>query len=918
MSQINDNKKYITKLILDILNSNSTMLKKHLIEDSSKQIVNETVNSIPFQDELNSFFFAGIYNGDLNILGDLTCHNLTIDGIDITHFQSLLDSLNGSEQFQRLLNNNINIPSTLTLDDLSSNFLEISEVNLSTQVSNLKRNETNPGLNNKNNNNVGYIAVDYIRNRGPDDLLINTYDRGFLGDFYGKSVIRTTNDTSFNKGELHIESSDLLYLQFISDLNDGFIIYDTNKINYIKLSSVIGLKTINLGMIGENIYFNFQSGIFNLNASNIVEINSSIHINLLIDNNSIIKIQNSIDDVYLKEHAQITFRHESNGPNQNLIIKQTGSSNSHFDLLSDGNIQIRSLKSTKINANDSSYFKVTNNETNIGQRCDLELNLNVTQINPNSSLIIKSSSTASDSIKIYNYNIINSNTVTGGIDIDAGNKGIDILATGGPISIDAQYASSNFSLATNDNGQDLTISVTGNTNSSLILESSGTKADAVQINATNGGIDISASGASAGEDIDITATGSSVNITSTENVNDAITLNATTGGIDISASGASAGEDIDITATGSSVNITSTENVNDAITLNATTGGINLNSNTNSIDMLSVDGPIYINAQNHSSNFSLDTNADGQDLTIQVTGISDSSLILSSEGTGIDAILLHAISGGIDIQTLHNIYIDSSNGMINIGTDNNIGDINIGTNAGARTITIGNDASSKVDINAIDIELDSAGIIVLDSTTTTDIQAIGNITIDSSGGNIGIGTDNDIGDINIGTNSDLRTINIGTGNAIKTINIATDNIPINQIIIGGFNSDTNINGNFQLNSVLVSTTAEELNTLDISTNTQFINIPNAIILTSTLVTLDSSGGPFAITLATPTSAQYGKTMIIQMITAGNDVTLDLTTAPIIGGTGLLSAKWDAINEILVLLGVQNNWLIMKEQGVTLS
>ena len=92
--------------------------------------------------------------------------------------------------------------------------------------------------------------------------------------------------------------------------------------------------------------------------------------------------------------------------------------------------------------------------------------------------------------------------------------------------------------------------------------------------------------------------------------------------------------------------------------------------------------------------------------------------------------------------------------MDTVGTDA----INIGTQAAAKTITIGNDASAKVDVNALIIELDSAGTIETNSTTTTalasgttfDIQATGNLTLDSSGGTIGIGTDEVAGAINIG------------------------------------------------------------------------------------------------------------------------------------------------------------------------
>lgn len=110
-------------------------------------------------------------------------------------------------------------------------------------------------------------------------------------------------------------------------------------------------------------------------------------------------------------------------------------------------------------------------------------------------------------------------------------------------------------------------------------------AQAILVQATLGGIDILASGAAAGEDIDIIATGSSVNISATESVADSITIVSTAGGIDILASGAAAGEDIDIVATGSSVNISATENVTDAIVINASgaASALQLDAGTGSI-----------------------------------------------------------------------------------------------------------------------------------------------------------------------------------------------------------------------------------------------------------------------------------------------------------------------------------------------
>ena len=112
-------------------------------------------------------------------------------------------------------------------------------------------------------------------------------------------------------------------------------------------------------------------------------------------------------------------------------------------------------------------------------------------IDASGSVHIKSTESASDSIKIHS-------TV----------GGVEILA-------DAAAA-----------GEDIVIEATG---SSVKLKSTENVADAIVLESTVGGIDILASGAAAGEDIDIIATGSSVNITSTENVAGAVKIRANGG-----------------------------------------------------------------------------------------------------------------------------------------------------------------------------------------------------------------------------------------------------------------------------------------------------------------------------------------------------------------------------------------------------
>ena len=173
-----------------------------------------------------------------------------------------------------------------------------------------------------------------------------------------------------------------------------------------------------------------------------------------------------------------------------------------------------------------------------------------------------------------------------GVDIDASNSGVVAIDGAGGINIGTNAnvsvdlnasdldvdAVDDSSITVTGSSKDLTLAVAGGGTQQLSLSSAGTGANAIDLLASAGGIDIRATGAAAGEDIDITATGSSINLTSTENAADSIVLSSSVGGIDITAAGASAGEDIDITATGSSINLTSTENNILAIYLRANGG----------------------------------------------------------------------------------------------------------------------------------------------------------------------------------------------------------------------------------------------------------------------------------------------------------------------------------------------------------
>ena len=184
---------------------------------------------------------------------------------------------------------------------------------------------------------------------------------------------------------------------------------------------------------------------------------------------------------------------------------------------------------------------------------------------------------------------------TGAINIGDSAAGIVTIDTDFTLTINSD---GNMSITTSVASADITVDAV---DGSIIIDSGeATVDDGIIIRTTgaNSGIriisladiDITTTGTS-GEDITLDNVGGSIIIKSSESANDSIDIWSTIGGIDIRAAGASAGEDIDITATGSSVNITSTETVADQIKLEAT--GV---VSGNAINLKTTDGGIILNA----------------------------------------------------------------------------------------------------------------------------------------------------------------------------------------------------------------------------------------------------------------------------------------------------------------------------------
>ena len=144
-----------------------------------------------------------------------------------------------------------------------------------------------------------------------------------------------------------------------------------------------------------------------------------------------------------------------------------------------------------------------------------------------------------------------------------------------------------------------------------------------------------------------------------------------------------------------------------------------------------------------AANFTVATAGGGQDLTIDLTGATDSSIVIASAGTGADAINIDTTAGSIDIDSADNITVDAAD-EISISTTSADGHITL---ASAHTAGVAFYLSGNAHPGSI-VDID-AGIF--------DVDALGAISLDSSGGSI---------DINV---VDGQTVNIGLNGGVEQI-----------------------------------------------------------------------------------------------------------------------------------------------------
>ena len=295
--------------------------------------------------------------------------------------------------------------------------------------------------------------------------------------------------------------------------------------------------------------------------------------------------------------------------------------------------------------------------------------------------------------------------VAADVAIDIDSAALDIDASGA-ITIDSTSTISidaaddlNLTVTSSGAGEDLTISQIGGNDSSILITAAGTGTDAVSIDATAGSMVIAPSLANA-KSLTIGPASATQMVFSPHGTPASELISLTnTAGVAVSDSAAA----VQVTATAGAVTLNAGVANAAAVRLVASNaaGGVDIDSGTAGTAIDSTGG-VVIGAASASS-FTVASGEDNEDLTIEVTGANDASVLIKSSGTGADAISLTTSAGGMDLTVAGAAAGEDldivANSSVNISSSEDVADaITLNASAGGIDITAAGAASEDIDI----------------------------------------------------------------------------------------------------------------------------------------------------------------------------------------------------------------------------
>jgi len=428
---------------------------------------------------------------------------------------------------------------------------------------------------------------------------------------------------------------------------------------------------------------------------------------------------------------------------------------------------------------------------------------NLTLSSSNQNLYLYGGKNSNDAISLIATHInggisMLSGTNAGGISMITGTGGLEGVTSQGNVLLKANDG--DMDLTVNGNSvpypKNLTLNINGNNDSQLAILSNGTSStkSAILINSTNSTGDITISnnnGLGSGSLTQLTGSGGYTLLTNTG------------GSMSLTAQGASSSilvqtdsQDQDLTIgirneTNSSL-ILDSAGTHDAIKINTlsntgwieisqpvgSSGFVNITTGSNGFSTVTQNGgSINMNAHGATSLYTNTTNGDNQHLTISVTGNTKSKVIINSEGTDPDAILLETNNGG-------GVYINSQNTV----QLESLNDIRIGTNNIGTPVYIGSNTSTTVVNGDLIVQGETTTVNTNVLTVEDNIITVNSAPTGTSDGGIAIkrwqfANNTGAGDVVNDVPELTGTVGI-TGNSITQVNLGNSASNINDYYNG--------------------------------------------------------------------------------------------------------------------------------------
>ena len=357
---------------------------------------------------------------------------------------------------------------------------------------------------------------------------------------------------------------------------------------------------------------------------------------------------------------------------------------------------------------------------------------------------------------------------------------------------------------------------------------------------------------------------------------------------------------------GTSINIGTDTDV--AIDIDSTTFDLDASGNIT----IDTTGIFQLGITGGASSIRNVTDADAEDLTIALEGATNSSLILSSTGTGTDALAISTSAGSIDIDSADNITIDAADDISLTSTSaDGLITLHSAHTAGQAILIDANAASGAIlDIDAGIIDIDAQGATTIDSGATIEITATDTLSVRSvansanaillyaNGGTnetIKIHADQGTGAGSIELTSDAGSIDINAGDDITVdaaddITItAADNFNVNTSTADG--KITLYSGHTAGAAFHIDANADAGSILDIDAGILDIDVTGAATLDTGGNYTGTIGGAYSMTSTGAGTVDVGGKLTLLAQGSASDIAI--TSEHVAGQAILISANANA-------------------------